>query len=54
VTRLTRLFEEVRYGGVTVGERERREAIACMETIVDAARARRRERTRTPLEALRF
>jgi len=40
VERLTRLFEEVRYGHVQVGERQKREAIACMEAIVAAAKRR--------------
>lgn len=40
VERLTRLFEEVRYGHVEAGERQKREAIACMEAIVAAAKRR--------------
>ena len=40
VARITRIFEQVRYGGMEASERERREAIGCMETIIDAARAR--------------
>jgi len=40
VERLTRLFEEVRYGHVQVGERQKREAMACMEAIVAAAKRR--------------
>lgn len=40
VERLTRLFEEVRYGHVTAGERQKREAIACMQAIVAAAQQR--------------
>jgi hypothetical protein len=34
IQRLTRLFEAVRYGGRTTGERERREAIDCLTAIV--------------------
>ncbi|MCL4868026.1 MAG: DUF4129 domain-containing protein [Anaerolineae bacterium] len=37
VERLTRLFEEVRYGHITPGERQKREAIGCMQTIITAA-----------------
>ncbi|MEI2611978.1 MAG: DUF4129 domain-containing protein [Candidatus Promineifilaceae bacterium] len=40
VERLTRLFEEVRYGHIEVGERQKREAMACMEGIVAAAKRR--------------
>lgn len=40
VERLTRLFEEVRYGHVSAGERQKREAIACMQAIVAAAQQR--------------
>jgi preprotein translocase subunit SecG len=36
VQRLTRLFEAVRYGGKKTGEREEREAQACLEAIVVA------------------
>ena len=40
VERLTRLFEEVRYGHAETGEGQKREAIACMEAIVAAAKRR--------------
>ncbi len=40
VERLTRLFEEVRYGHLQAGERQKREAMACMEAIVAAAKRR--------------
>ncbi len=38
VTRLTRLFERVRYGGQEASERERQEAIAALEEIVAAVK----------------
>ncbi len=37
VRRLTRLFEGVRYGAKTAGEREQSEAIACLMAIVQAS-----------------
>jgi hypothetical protein len=40
VERLTRLFEDVRYGHLATGERQKREAIACMQAIVAAAQHR--------------
>lgn len=36
IRRLTRLFERVRYGGREPGEREEREAVACLSAIVEA------------------
>jgi len=36
VQRLTRLFEEVRYGARVFGEREEAEAVACLRAIVEA------------------
>ncbi len=36
IRRLTRLFEGVRYGANTPGEREEREAMACLTAIVEA------------------
>lgn len=36
VSRLTRLFETVRYGSDRLGERERREAVSCLSEIVEA------------------
>ncbi len=38
VTRLTRLFERVRYGGQEASDRERQEAIAALEEIVAAVK----------------
>lgn len=40
LARLTRLFEQVRYGDEPAGERERREAQASLEQILAAARRR--------------
>jgi len=39
VDRLTRLFESVRYGGHSSTEREMREAVACLESVVRACGA---------------
>jgi hypothetical protein len=36
IRRLTRLFERVRYGGRQAGEREEREAVACLSAIARA------------------
>jgi hypothetical protein len=36
IRQLTRLFEQVRYGATTPGEREEREAVACLTAIVEA------------------
>ena len=36
IRQLTRLFENVRYGGKTPGQREEQEAVACLQAIVQA------------------
>jgi hypothetical protein len=36
IRQLTRLFESVRYGGKTPGQREEQEAVACLQAIVQA------------------
>lgn len=46
VQRLTRLFEQVRYGNIAIGERERREAIDSLEKIVAACERQSRQRAR--------
>ncbi|MBW2624277.1 MAG: DUF4129 domain-containing protein, partial [Deltaproteobacteria bacterium] len=38
VKRLTRLFEQVRYGSQHLGEREEREALDCLTAIVEASK----------------
>ncbi len=45
VERLTQLFEDVRYGHLAAGERQKREAIACMQAIVAAAPHRTKTNT---------
>jgi hypothetical protein len=39
VQRLTRLFEQVRYGAQTAGAAEEQEALACLASIVEACQA---------------
>ena len=39
VRQLTRLFEDVRYGDRPPGEREGRQAVACLHAIVEAAKS---------------
>lgn len=43
VQRLTRLFEGVRYGRQTASERDKREAVTSLETIIQAARNRQEQ-----------
>ena len=38
VSRLTRLFEQVRYGSKHLGDREEREALDCLTAIVEASK----------------
>jgi len=47
--RLTTLFEAVRYGAQPFGEKEEREAIACLNAVAKTAEARGRASSRTPM-----
>ena len=48
VQRLTRLFESVRYGRQSGTEADREEAVACLESIIDHARAQEERRRSRP------
>lgn len=48
VQRLTRLFESVRYGRQSGTEADREEAVACLEAIIDHARAQEERRRSRP------
>lgn len=51
VQRLTRLFESVRYGRQSGTDADRDEAVACLEAVIDHARAQE-ERRRAPSERM--